>query len=91
MYKKKISKRKLEFQFKTTTNIWEKIPSRHNPYLAVQKRIHGYDLIELVKKRSFVDVLFLLFTGELPTTDQAALLETLMIGLINPGFLYPFS
>ena len=40
-------------------------------------------------KRSYVDVLYLLFRGELPTLDQAALLQALMIGMINPGPRHP--
>ncbi|MEO0443963.1 MAG: citrate synthase, partial [Pseudomonadota bacterium] len=34
---------------------------------------------------SFVQVLYLLYRGELPSKDQEKLLESLMIALINPG------
>jgi len=57
--------------------------------LAGQCRCHGYDILELAKKRSFVDVLFLLFQGEMPSLDQANLLETLLITMINPGPRHP--
>ena len=48
-----------------------------------------YDLLELMQKRSFVEVLYLLFRGELPNADQAGMLEQLMIALINPGPRHP--
>jgi citrate synthase len=47
--------------------------------------------MELLEKRSFVDVLFLLFQGELPNANQADLLERLMIAMINPGPRHPAS
>ena len=85
----KIKKRALKFDSKTITKIWQEIPSDYNPYLTEEIRCHGYDLFELIKKKSFVDVLFLLFVGELPTKEQTLLLETLLIGLINPGPRHP--
>jgi citrate synthase len=69
----------------TTTRIWRELPSQSNPYLPEQCRCHGYDLLELVRKRSFVDVLYLLFRGELPNEQEAGLLEAVMIAYINPG------
>ena len=72
-----------------SSSIWEEIPSAENPYLAQQCRCHGYDLQELMRKRSYVEVLHLLFRGELPDKNEAELLETLMIGLINPGPRHP--
>lgn len=85
----KVKKRNLEFSDKTVTKICAESPAQYNPYLASSCQCHGYDLIELLEKRSFVDVFFLLFTGELPTPDQANLLETLMIAYINPGPRHP--
>lgn len=67
------------------TRIWQEKANSDNPYLANSIRCHGYDLGELVSERSFVDMFFLLFRGELPSTAQARLLEQLMIALINPG------
>jgi citrate synthase len=52
-------------------------------------RCHGYDLFELLDKARFCDVLFLLFRGELPTADQADLLEKWFLASINPGPRHP--
>lgn len=74
---------------RAATRIWSEEPSSDNPYIAVSALCHGYDLYELMEKRSFVDVFYLLFRGELPTPQEATLLETLMIALINPGPRHP--
>ncbi len=76
---------------RSVTRIWEESPSADNPYLAEQCRCHGYDLLELVRKRGFADVLYLLFRGELPTAEEAQLLEALMVAFINPGPRHPAS
>ncbi len=81
----KVQRRAETFTRRPVTKIWEEIPSAANPYLAAGCRCHGYDLLELMEKRSFADVLYLLFQGELPSPEQARLLEKLMIALINPG------
>ena len=77
------------FAQRSPTKIWEEVPSAENPYLAESCRCHGYDLLELMAKRSFADVLYLLFQGELPTPEKSRLLESLMIALINPGPRHP--
>ena len=87
----KVESRNEVFTQKTVTKIWEEIPSDDNPYNAKAARCHGYDLFDLMAKRSFVDVLYLLFRGELPTKEEAKILETLMVGLINPGPRHPAS
>jgi len=84
-----IRKRKTKFVSKTTTCIWHEQPTKHNPYLAEVCRCHGYDLLDLVHNVRFVEALYLLFLGELPTKEQAKLLETLMVALINPGPRHP--
>lgn len=73
------------FAARTVTRIWSETPSLENPYITSSAHCHGYDLYELMAKRSFVDVFYLLFRGELPTKSEAKLLEQLMIALINPG------
>lgn len=83
--KHKIKLRKNDFVEKISTNIWQEIPSKDNPYQAEQHRCYGYDLIDLMNNRSFVDVLFLIMRGELPSTSQHQILERLMIAYINPG------
>ncbi|HHJ17411.1 MAG TPA: citrate synthase [Gammaproteobacteria bacterium] len=84
-----VKRRKENFAERTMTRIWEEQPADHNPYVATSCRCHGYDLLDLMAERSYVDVLYLLFRGELPTEDQAALLKALMIGMINPGPRHP--
>lgn len=72
------------FVTKPATRIMAEEPGS-NPYLARHCRLHGYDLLDLTRQASFVDVLFLLFRGELPTAAEARLLERLLIAFINPG------
>ncbi|MCI5164711.1 MAG: citrate synthase [Candidatus Electrothrix sp. GM3_4] len=84
-----VRKRDEQFASRTVTRIWQEEPLPENPYLASKCRCHGYDILELVQKRTFVDVLFLLFQGELPDQNQAEFLEKLMIALINPGPRHP--
>lgn len=85
----KIKKRQMEFASRTVTRIAEEQPAQNNPYQTASCRYHGYDLLDLAQKRSFVDVVFLLLSGELPSTQQTRLLETLMISFINPGPRHP--
>jgi len=85
----KVKSRKEAFVEKTETRIWYEEPSNDNPYITKSNHCHGYDILELAKKRSFVDVLYLLFRGELPTAENAKILEHLMIALINPGPRHP--
>lgn len=84
-----VKQRDEAFAKRAATKIWQEQASLDNPYVAEQCRCHGYDLIELMTKRSFVDVLFLLFQGELPNREQAQLLEQLLIAFINPGPRHP--
>lgn len=81
----KVEKRKEAFAEKASTKITREIPSRDNPYAAEGVYWHGYDALQLARKRSLVDVVFLLIKGELPTPLQARQLEQLMILLANPG------
>ena len=81
----KVRSRNDVFVEKVATRIWDEQPSDGNAYLANSIRCHGYELIELMEKRTFSDVFYLLFRGELPSIEESRILETLMIGLINPG------
>jgi citrate synthase len=85
----KVQSRNEPFSKRAATRIWSEQPSRDNPYIATSALCHGYDLFELMEKRSFVDVFYLLFRGELPTVGEAELLQSLMIALINPGPRHP--
>ena len=77
------------FVSRTATRIWHETPSDDNPYIASATMCHGYDLVELMEKRSFVDVFYLLFRGDLPSVSEAQLLKQLMVALINPGPRHP--
>jgi citrate synthase len=87
--KRVVKRRDMTFASRVATEIWDEQPTAQNPYLAERCRCRGYDLFDLMEKRSFVDVLFLLLLGELPTKAQARILETLMIAFINPGPRHP--
>lgn len=77
------------FALRAATRIWNEVAQPGNPYAAERCLCHGYDLLDLMTKRGFVDVLYLLFRGELPDPDQAGLLEALMVGFLNPGPRHP--
>ena len=85
------TKAKQDFVYanKIKTKIMLEKASQDNAYVTEKRYLYGYDNEELVSKRSFVDVFILLFKGELPTREEANLLEKLMIGLINPGPRHP--
>ena len=87
--KVEVRSRNEPFRARASTRIWNEQPSIDNPYIATSAFCHGYNLFELMEKRSFVDVFYLLFRGELPTAAEAKLLESLMVGLINPGPRHP--
>jgi citrate synthase len=84
-----VSRRDDEFVTRPVTRIWHEQSSLENPYVAEKCACHGYDILELASKRSYIDVLFLLFRGELPTEEQELLLQRLMIAFINPGPRHP--
>ncbi len=44
------------FVQKTATRIWYEEPAPDNPFIATHALCHGYDLFELMQKRSIVDV-----------------------------------
>lgn len=77
------------FVERTATRIWHEQASADNPYITANVLCHGYNLLELMEKRSFADVFYLLFRGDLPTRAEAQLLQALMIALINPGPRHP--
>ncbi|MBX2809361.1 MAG: citrate synthase [Cellvibrionaceae bacterium] len=73
------------FAKRTKTRIWQEHACDDNPYIAASALCHGYNLYDLMKHCSFIEVFYLLFRGELPDNHQTELLETLMVALINPG------
>ncbi len=85
----KVQRRKEQFAQKVVTRICKEIPFSENPYLAERCLYHGFDSLELIRHRNYVDMIYLLMRGELPTFEQSKLLETLMVGLCNPGPRHP--
>ena len=85
----KVRSRNEPFVKRMATRIWQELPSADNPYIAASALCHGYDLFELMEKRNFADVFYLLFRGELPNAAESALLQHLMVVLINPGPRHP--
>lgn len=88
---KKSINRGAQYAEKASTRLWLEVATGDNPFIATDVYCHGYNHLELMKQRSFVDVLYLLFRGELPGKNEAELLEQLMIALINPGPRHPAS
>jgi citrate synthase len=84
-----VNKRDERHADKIATKIWYEKPSENNPYLASDSYLHGYDLLQLMRKRSYPDLIFLLFKGSLPSAREAELLNRLMVVLINPGPRHP--
>lgn len=80
-----MTKKNIVYSDKSSTSIWFEEPAPDNPYATKQCYLHGYDLFDVAKNATYIETLFLLFLGELPNKRQAALLEKLMIFLINPG------
>ena len=77
------------FSAKAKTQICLEEADTNNPYVCTKQYLSGYDTLELAKQKSFVEVLMLLFKLELPSPEAHQLMETLMIGLINPGPRHP--
>jgi citrate synthase len=47
--------------------------------------IRGHKLEELIQERSFVEVIYLLFQGELPSESHATMLNALLVAAIDHG------
>jgi len=68
------------------TKIWQDNPSPDNPFETESSLCRGYDVYgDLLSNASWIEYLFLLFSGEAPTQSQKKLLESLAIALANPG------
>ena len=68
------------------TRIWDEVPEADNPFAAAASFCHGYDVYgDMLGKASWIDYLHLLFLGEQPSAQQAALLEGIAVALANPG------
>lgn len=68
------------------SRIWHEEPEPDNPFAAKAAYCRGYDVFgEMLGQARWVDMLYLLFHDEAPSTWQADLLETLAVALANPG------
>ena len=68
------------------TAIWDETPDPRSPFLGQSVRLYGYDYYtDLLGQARWVELVWLLFTGEAPNAAQAALLERLAVALANPG------
>ncbi|MBI3890306.1 MAG: hypothetical protein HY303_02100 [Candidatus Wallbacteria bacterium] len=77
---------KRKFTSKVSTAIWKEEPDATNAFLPVKSLCFGYDFYgALLGERSFVEMLFLLYRGELPSRTQSAALDILLASVMNPG------
>lgn len=68
------------------TRIWQEAPEADNPFATRVARCHGYDVDgDMLGKAGWIDMLYLLFRGEAPTSREARLFEALAVALANPG------
>jgi citrate synthase len=68
------------------TRIWLEEPEPDNPFATRAAFCHGYDVYgDMLGQVRWVEMLYLLFRGEAPTSAQTELLETVAIALANPG------
>lgn len=68
------------------TRIWLEEPEAGSVYTTRVAYCHGYDVFgEMLGRARWVDMLYLLFKGNAPGSQQARLLETLAVMLANAG------
>jgi len=68
------------------SRIWLEEPEPNNAFACRAAYCHGYDVYgEMLGNAGWVDMLYLLFKGEAPSCQQAAILEILSVALANPG------
>ena len=80
-----VSARDEGFTEKVSTKVWLEESGEENPYLSEATYCYGYDLLELINKISYSDMMYLLLRGDLPSRDEAELFSSLLIAFINPG------
>jgi citrate synthase len=68
------------------TRIWQEEAEPDNPFASRVARCHGFDVYgDMLGKARWVEMLYLLFRGEIPSNGAAQLLEALAVALANPG------
>ncbi|EWH11180.1 hypothetical protein DS2_04965 [Catenovulum agarivorans DS-2] len=70
---------------KLSTKIWYEVADEQNPFVAKENYLFGYPYEQLLAKKSYLEMLYLLFTGNLPNSEQKQLLQILFKGLMNFG------
>jgi citrate synthase len=61
-------------------------PEPDNPFAARAAYCRGYDVYgEMIGRSGWADMIYLLFKGEAPSRDQAAMLDILAVALANAG------
>lgn len=88
-HRAKVQSRHEAFSEKIKTAITKEIVDPENPFLSTQQSWYGYDSVELAKNTDFVDTLFLLLTGNLPSVNQKELFNFVLVSLANPGPRHP--
>jgi citrate synthase len=79
-------------RYKAATKICLETACIDNPYQAEKIYLSGYDIEELADKCSFVDMIFLMFTGEFSRSlEDKQLLKTLQVLLSMPSPRHPAS
>ncbi len=54
-------------------------------------RIRGYDIADLMEKKNFAEVIFLLWKGELPSPAEAKMMEAILVSSVDHGVTPPSS
>ncbi|MFA7555628.1 MAG: citrate synthase [Spongiibacteraceae bacterium] len=81
----KVERRDETFAEAIETKIWCETASESNPYIAQKNLVHGYDHLELMAKKSYSEMTFLMLKGELPGKDELALFDATLVALSNLG------
>lgn len=77
------------FSQKLKTSITFEQADASNPFHTKEMRVHGYEHLDLLENRSFTDMMFLLYRGELPDAHEQVLFDKLLGALFNPGVRHP--
>ncbi len=85
----KVSHRGDKFATRLNTKITNEVSATDNPYLVDTAYYFGYEHLDLLDKKSFSDVIFLLFRGQLPSEADAKLFNQILLAFINPGPRHP--
>ncbi len=68
---------------KPRTNITSVAPGRI--------RVKGYDIAEMMGRKSFADVVYLILKGELPSSEEARMMDAILTSSIDHGVTPPSS